>query len=268
MRFSLPACLPLVVFTDGAFGGVCRPAAEEADAWRRHCESQPLRFLDRWPEACGAAAASHPAAPRHSSSAPAGRHAHAAQRPSPSLAPCRLAAQSAGRCGHHNTRSPPSKSRCTTLQVSSFVCMCVHVSCPCRRELFPQLVRVMREMGDFIGADPRVGHTTGAEGSAAGERSGTDAASACAHASVPYPFALLSCPPSPPGPGVPAQRHHGPQHRHPGRGCAWAAWPEGRRGAPQQRAALHKGVGGGARGAVGSASKGREGEGEVVTSYG
>lgn len=32
----------------GAFGAVCRPAHEEAAAWREHCEAQPLRFLDRW----------------------------------------------------------------------------------------------------------------------------------------------------------------------------------------------------------------------------
>ncbi|KAG2497474.1 hypothetical protein HYH03_004628 [Edaphochlamys debaryana] len=31
----------------GAFGGVCRPAHEEANQWREHCEAQPLRFLDR-----------------------------------------------------------------------------------------------------------------------------------------------------------------------------------------------------------------------------
>ncbi|KAL4860004.1 putative L-cysteine desulfhydrase 1 [Chlorella vulgaris] len=31
----------------GAFGAVLRCAHEEADAWRRRCESQPLRFLDR-----------------------------------------------------------------------------------------------------------------------------------------------------------------------------------------------------------------------------
>lgn len=31
----------------GAFGGVCKPAYLEADLWRRHCEAQPLNFLDR-----------------------------------------------------------------------------------------------------------------------------------------------------------------------------------------------------------------------------
>ncbi|GIL54670.1 hypothetical protein Vafri_10411 [Volvox africanus] len=53
----------------GAFGAVCRAAHQESNQWREHCESQPLRFLDR--------------------------------------------------------------------------------------ELFPHMVRVMREMADFIGADPR-----------------------------------------------------------------------------------------------------------------
>lgn len=32
----------------GAFGGVCKPAYLEADLWRRHCEAQPLNFLDRY----------------------------------------------------------------------------------------------------------------------------------------------------------------------------------------------------------------------------
>lgn len=31
----------------GAFGGVCRPAHEEANQWREYCETQPLKFLDR-----------------------------------------------------------------------------------------------------------------------------------------------------------------------------------------------------------------------------
>jgi selenocysteine lyase/cysteine desulfurase len=31
----------------GAFGGVVRSAFEEAEQWRRYCESQPLRFFDR-----------------------------------------------------------------------------------------------------------------------------------------------------------------------------------------------------------------------------
>ncbi|KAL6763735.1 CG12264-like protein [Haematococcus lacustris] len=31
----------------GAFGGVCKPAYDEAALWREHCERQPLRFLDR-----------------------------------------------------------------------------------------------------------------------------------------------------------------------------------------------------------------------------
>ncbi|GLI71197.1 hypothetical protein VaNZ11_016316 [Volvox africanus] len=53
----------------GAFGAVCRAAHQESNQWREHCESQPLRFLDR--------------------------------------------------------------------------------------QLFPHMVRVMREMADFIGADPR-----------------------------------------------------------------------------------------------------------------
>lgn len=31
----------------GAFGGVCKPAYEEASHWREYCEHQPLKFLDR-----------------------------------------------------------------------------------------------------------------------------------------------------------------------------------------------------------------------------
>jgi hypothetical protein len=31
----------------GAFGAVLRPVLESAELWRRHCEAQPLRFLDR-----------------------------------------------------------------------------------------------------------------------------------------------------------------------------------------------------------------------------
>ena len=31
----------------GAFGAVLRPVMESAELWRRHCEAQPLRFLDR-----------------------------------------------------------------------------------------------------------------------------------------------------------------------------------------------------------------------------
>lgn len=32
----------------GAFGGALRCAQQEAEAWRRRCEAQPLLFLDRW----------------------------------------------------------------------------------------------------------------------------------------------------------------------------------------------------------------------------
>lgn len=31
----------------GAFGGALRAAAGDAERWRRHCEAQPLRFIDR-----------------------------------------------------------------------------------------------------------------------------------------------------------------------------------------------------------------------------
>jgi hypothetical protein len=31
----------------GAFGGVCSAAHAEANAWREHCERQPLKFIDR-----------------------------------------------------------------------------------------------------------------------------------------------------------------------------------------------------------------------------
>jgi len=31
----------------GAFGGVLAAVAEDAERWRRHCERQPLLFLDR-----------------------------------------------------------------------------------------------------------------------------------------------------------------------------------------------------------------------------
>jgi hypothetical protein len=31
----------------GAFGGVAEPAYRCAELWRRHCELQPLRFIDR-----------------------------------------------------------------------------------------------------------------------------------------------------------------------------------------------------------------------------
>jgi hypothetical protein len=31
----------------GAFGAVCAPAYQAAEQWRRECESQPLKFIDR-----------------------------------------------------------------------------------------------------------------------------------------------------------------------------------------------------------------------------
>lgn len=45
-------CTPLLtylptVINHGAFGGVCKPAHQEAQRWREHAESQPLQFLDR-----------------------------------------------------------------------------------------------------------------------------------------------------------------------------------------------------------------------------
>lgn len=45
-----PGALPSrwTFINHGAFGGVLRCAALEAEAWRRRCEAQPLLFLDRW----------------------------------------------------------------------------------------------------------------------------------------------------------------------------------------------------------------------------
>ena len=36
-----------VFLNHGAFGGALTPLLEEAERWRRRCESQPLRFFDR-----------------------------------------------------------------------------------------------------------------------------------------------------------------------------------------------------------------------------
>lgn len=32
----------------GAFGGVAEPVYRAAELWRRYCELQPLKFIDRW----------------------------------------------------------------------------------------------------------------------------------------------------------------------------------------------------------------------------
>lgn len=86
----------------GAFGGVLRPVYDAADALRRHCEKQPLLFLDRYVTTANLLVA------------------HRQQT-------------------HH--------------LVDDLV-LCHHVLC-CR-ELFPQLVRVTREMGRFVQCRPQV----------------------------------------------------------------------------------------------------------------
>jgi hypothetical protein len=49
-RVTIPRCRPRrwTFVNHGAFGAALRCAHDEAEAWRRRCEGQPLLFLDRW----------------------------------------------------------------------------------------------------------------------------------------------------------------------------------------------------------------------------